>query len=437
MRRSRGSSIFLGPVEISGIIAGLLDGLGRLDIEAHAGLAAPHPFAYAGSQPASRLLRAWQRLGRRRRETPRSRLAAKVGYRTAHQLVAWVVLLRELRRSWAFVFLFGETITNTRLELFLLTRMRKKIVFIYVGSDARPRWMSCVESPASSDAERALLRRSILQQQSRLRRQEAVATACVSARTTTQFLTRPFVDSLVFGLPLPVRDEPVRRASAPRPVRVLHSPSNPRVKGSQHVTDAVAQLKNSGLAIELVCLTGRPHAEVLQAIEECDFVIDQVFSDLPWSGFAAEAATMGRPAVVTGYAAELYAEAVAPDLIPPSVFVLPKDLAEAIRDLAVDEHKRTSLGEAARAFARQRWSSTQVAERLVAILEERPDPDWLVDPQDSVYVYGCGCSLGLVQAQARGLVSAFGESALGVSDKPAYAHPLAELLEMDAGRWGP
>ena len=42
------------------------------------------------------------------------------------------------RRYDAFVFLYGETITNTGFELTLLRWLGKRTVVVFVGSDARP-----------------------------------------------------------------------------------------------------------------------------------------------------------------------------------------------------------------------------------------------------------------------------------------------------------
>ena len=51
--------------------------------------------------------------------------------------------------------------------------------------------------------------------------------------------------------------------------------------------------------IKFIEITGRPNQEVLELISTCDFVIDQLYSDMAMVGFATEAAFFGW--VITGH----------------------------------------------------------------------------------------------------------------------------------------
>ena len=88
-----------------------------------------------------------------------------------------------------------------------------------------------------------------------------------------------------------------------------------------------------GLEDRGVVVTGRPNREVLAAIAASDFVIDQVYSDSPLAGFAAEAAALGRPAIVGGYAWDDLRRVTPAEVMPPSHVCRPEDLADAIRRL--------------------------------------------------------------------------------------------------------
>ena len=52
-----------------------------------------------------------------------------------------------------------------------------------------------------------------------------------------------------------------------------------------------------GIKANLLEISNKPHDEVLRWIQDCDFVIDEVFSDTCMGVFASEAAWYGKPCV--------------------------------------------------------------------------------------------------------------------------------------------
>ena len=86
-----------------------------------------------------------------------------------------------------------------------------------------------------------------------------------------------------------------------RLIRILHSPSSPEVKGTYLIRQAINALKAKGYPIDYVEIMGKPNTVVIAELEKCDFIVDQLYSDTPMSGFATEAAFFGKTAVVGGY----------------------------------------------------------------------------------------------------------------------------------------
>lgn len=377
----------------------------------------------------------WTRLGAKRQ---RARDAAPVTAFLAvlHRALAWCVLMWALFNCRGFVFLFGRTLTNSGLELLLLRWFRKPVVFIYVGSDARPPWMDRISEREEARGEVEALARRIRRQRQRMRRQEQLAIATVSAGTTAQFLTQPYVDALHIGVPCDVASGPLP-PPASHTVRILHSPSDPAVKGTTYIQRAVADLVAEGLDVELLCISGRPNAEVRAALRDCHLIVDQVFSDLPWSAFAAEAASLGRPTIVTGYATRWYEQNCDPSDMPPSAFVLPTELRETLRLYIENEDIRRDLGLAAYDYARLHRTPEEVAARLLTLLNGSAPTHWIRQPQDAPYVWGCGGSAENVQAAARSLVGSHGVDALGMHTTPAYVAAVDQLLTCSPGDWGP
>lgn len=79
-------------------------------------------------------------------------------------------------------------------------------------------------------------------------------------------------------------------------LRILHAINHTGFKGTEYVIHAVNSLKSKGRAISLHLVQGKKNSEVLEAIDNCDLVIDQLI----WNGyglFAVEAMSKGCPVI--------------------------------------------------------------------------------------------------------------------------------------------
>jgi hypothetical protein len=74
---------------------------------------------------------------------------------------------------------------------------------------------------------------------------------------------------------------------------IVHAPSDPSIKGSRYIIDAVERLK-SRFPIEFIQVKGMPHDEAMKIYRKADLVIDQVLTGW-YGGFAVEAMAMGKP----------------------------------------------------------------------------------------------------------------------------------------------
>jgi glycosyltransferase involved in cell wall biosynthesis len=411
---ARSPRVFIGPVEIAGYYTRLAGALRELGLHAVAVDLSGHTYRYeaTGRPPAvvrlatvatvrgeaargSRLVRLWWR-------------AARIASRLA--LLGWAVV-----RFDAFVFGYGQTLLGGR-ELPLLRALGKRIVFVFNGSDARPPYVDGADMASSRGMSIreciALARRK----KERIRRIERYAHAVVSQPAFSLLFERPVVDFFRIGVPwTPADAVPPHPGSAGR---IVHSPSDPEVKGSDRIRDTIDQLRAEGRDLELIELRGVPNEVVRREIARADFVIDQLYSDAPMVGFATEAATAGRPAIVGGYAwpqlHAIYDEAS----MPPVQECHPDELRDAIVRLVDDRTYREELGARAKAFVESAWNRRGIAERYLALLRGDVDPAWLFDPRRLRYVRG----VGLDEERAREIVAAVideaGVGALQLSDKP-------------------
>lgn len=421
------SRVLIGPVEVAGVAQGLQKGLAQLNIASDLVLECQHPFDYAAQESESLLVGAWKWAGTQARRIPMWLLPLKGFAYACHLVLCWPVLFWALLRYDAFVFLAGKTLTNTSLELLLMRVLHKPAVVIFLGSDSRPPYINGAWTMSTV----AAMRRATLRQKRKVRRIERQATVCVNAPGTSHFHECLVINWFALGLPRDVsaaaqgdvdlRERPVTS------LRVVHSPSNSAVKGTALIQAMVERLRQRGAKIELVTLTGLSNETVLAALQRCDLVIDQMYSDTPMAGFAAEAALFGKPTLVGGYFARDMPSVLMGMPVPPTRFVTPDLLEQALDELVSSATARAQVANAARHFVQSEWSCEKVAGRLLKIICGEVPEAWWYDPADVNYLAGCGLSESAAQERVRQLIDHAGIGALQLMDKPG--------LEMAFASW--
>jgi hypothetical protein len=424
--------VFLGLTEVAGYFSGLEAGMRRAGIDAKFYDLSANPQGYrrvssARAPIGSRLLRFTEApagsLGRRLWE-----LLLRIN-RAGRQLRALLLLPIAVLRYDTFVLAGGGMFLDGR-ELPLLSWLGKRVVVVFTGSDHRPPYLNGLWARDAFVLGFDGMIKDTKAIHARVRRVERSTTAIVALPASAQFHERPFFDFLSVGFPYsggePVPEEPGGRNG---PVRILHCPTRPVAKGSAVIREAIRALQAKGHDIEFVELTGRPHAEVLAALGWCDFVVDETYSDSPMAGFATEAANHGRPAVVAGYFASHSSDMRPANGLPPSMFVTPDRLMDAIEQLVTDTAFRMELGRRASDYVRDVWEPSAVARRIMRIADGDAPPAWLVDPKDVTYVHGWGMPEHEVKRSIGGIVRAAGIGALRLSGRPDLQARLLELGE--------
>lgn len=356
----------------------------------------------------------------RRRSGPGPRAA----WLLLHRAVMAGLFLHAIARYDAFVFRAGDSFLGLR-DLALLRRMGKPVLVVFFGSDSRPSYLNGAEvvrdpSGARLAGETAAKRRMV-------ERTERDAGAIVCHVMSAQLHARRAVAFLAVGIP---RASPEAAPPAPDgPIRVLHAPSLASSKGTDAVRAAVDEVRATGVAIDLEVITGRPNHEVLRGIEGCHFVVDQLYGDTPMAGFAAEAASFGRPAIVGGLGWDDLRAATPAEMLPPAHLCHPDELADAIALLATDHAYRAALGERARRFVAERWSPPAVAARVVDILRGEVPAAWWFEPSAIAYAGGAGLPAHGVGDAVRSVIEVGAVPALSVGDKPELERRLVELAK--------
>jgi hypothetical protein len=442
MRQER--RVLIGPSEIAGYYRDLCEGLRGVGVACDFVTYSEHPYQYGGETLDPLLLRAARRIAR----------SGVVPERLSFWQVVRALPAVLLQSLWAcvaicrydvFIFGFGHSLLRGNWDLPLLRLLGKTVISNFGhGSEARPPYIDGARQsvdgrpPTSEDLLRATRKVAAC-----VRRHERYATVRVGAPfSSTQFATRTLINWFALGVPCrePVAscgDTPqsdLVRIAEPgdsQCLRVLHAPSHPAAKGTAAVVAAVDSLAARGYRIELVQVAGRPVSEVLAALQRCDFVIDQVFSDTPMAGFAAQAAWFGKPAVVAGYGLDRLRYEVPDGMWPPSQQCRPDELEQAIEALVVNPELREHLGRCAQAFVRGPWSAEAVARRYLSIIEGQIPADWLFDPERVAYLHGVGQSEARTKETIRSLVERHGVAALGLRGRPALESAFLRFAGLD------
>lgn len=423
--------VFIGPIEVAGLGLGWATGLRAIGVPADLVCAYPHPYAYSEHHLPWLIARIWIGLGRWRVALPRRRFLAKGFVILLQQMFGWCVLAWAISRYDAFIFLYGQTITNTRAELALLRAAGKRVVVVFVGSDARPPYIDGSLFPADRPFDADAAARAARHQKRKVAWLERGANVCINAPATAHFQQRRFVNWFAIGIPRTVATAP--HATPPRDVlRLLHSPSHPVLKGTALIRNIVDRLNARGLASELNIMLGRPNAEVLEAMRDCDLVLDQLYSDTPMAGFATEGASQGCAVLVGGYRAAAITRDLRGLPVPPTRFVLPEEFEAELERLLRDTRERESLGATARAFVAKEWAHAAVAQRIARVLRGDVPDAWWCYPDQVDNLHGCGLSDTVAREHVRALLARCGAGALQLDDKPALRDAFVTFAHDDA-----
>jgi len=423
----------MGLVEIAGYYTNLKKGFEELGVPATFVDLSGHPFRYGGrrsSRPWTRVLR-WVRQAATRLVTSRQRLEPL--HRALQTVLGLPLLLWGLCRYDVFIFGYGSSLLGF-WDLPILKAFGKKVIHVFHGSDVRPPFTSGSHAGPPGNLTVPQIIRLTRQRKRMLRRIERWTDVCVNHTPQSQFHERPFVSWAFVGMPFEADDVPV--SPSPRaegqPLRILHCPSNPEIKGTAEIRRAIRNLQAKGHNLDYDEIIGQPHPVVLKELARCDLVVDEIYSDNYMAGFATEAAFFGKPAVVAGYAREELERAFPPEKRPPVLFCHPEEIEAGIEHLVTDEEARSDLGRRARQFVRSHWAPRKVAEAFLAMIENRAPQEWFYDPADIRHVRGMGLPEHRCRALVREVIETGGVEALCLSDKPDLERRFVEFARGEA-----
>jgi hypothetical protein len=419
--------VFIGLTEIAGFYANLKHGLEQLGIPCTFINLNDHPFDYGGDSPnklasLTRVVAARWRLA-----SDANRFSARM-YSVVYRILKGLLFFWALVMHDVFMFGFNSSFFNSYRDLPILRLAKKRIIYTFFGSDARPPYLngSIMAEGGGITIEECL---ELTQRKKRdLRIIERHANVLVNYLYDGYFHERPFVSATQIGIPYKPKGASVGyRIPDSAITRVLHAPSSPESKGTPGIREAVSRLQEKGYPVELIEISGRPNVEVLNEIAKCDFVVDQIYTHALMAGFATEAAFLGKPAIVAGYNPDAIRDAYPDDMVPPVHFCQPDEVESAIKRLIVDVQYRESLGAEAKRFVESEWIASRVAQRYLRVIENDIPAAWFCDPMSIQHICAWGLTKERLKLLLREMVEIGGATALQLCDKPELKRKALEL----------
>ncbi|WP_072681729.1 glycosyltransferase [Arcobacter sp. LA11] len=153
-------------------------------------------------------------------------------------------------------------------------------------------------------------------------------------------------------------------ANKSRP-KILHIPTEPLVKGTKYIVEAVEKLKNDGYDFEFVLKRQLTQEELYREIVDCDIYVDELRCG-SHGVTAIEAMCAGKPTLT--YIREDLVDNYPEDL--PIVNANPDTIYDVLKDLITDSQKRHNIGEVSRKYVEKYHDIKVVVDNIIKVYEE-------------------------------------------------------------------
>lgn len=410
--------ILIGMIEVAGQYRNLSCGLTAIGVEHDFITYSNSAFEYGGETKSPPILEASKKLRMRLDHTSPKHI--RIFYKFLIGVMQSIWAIGAIFRYNIFIFGFGSSLLPYNLDLPILRFLKKRVISnIGHGSEARPPYLNGKWTTNRPIDQRFL--KYLIRSSQKISRKvnfiQKYSNITVGAPFSSSLFTNGLmINRLALGRPVSPAAAPESsrellidyNAEAPkecRPTRIIHCPSDRATKGTEEIIAAVNRLRNKGHSIDFRILEGVPNADVLAEISMCDFVIDQLYSDLPMPAISTEAAMYGKPSIVGGYDLDALRDSVPDDMWPPVYISKPNNIESSIEDLIVNKKKREDIGKKLFEFVNSNWSAEFYAKRYMRLVDGDIPQDWWFDPKAVDYFHGCGQSMETTRNIISSLVS--------------------------------
>jgi len=438
----KNTRIFLGTAEVAGFFENLDKGFKRLGIKCDFYCLYEHSMKYSTGNK-SKLAALHRKIVNLLIKT--NNPIIKVFLRLVNYCIRLIILVYALISYDVFIFLGSGSIWRYN-EYPVYWLFRKKTIFIYCGSDSRPTYLNgaMLLTPEiikninhEPDIEKFCIDiKEISNKCNRIKKQirrvEKYADYLVNIYPQAVFHQRDFISLVAIGWPFECSNEdfsitPNFKKSID-PVRILHAPSRIHSKGSATIRMVIKELKEKGHNIEYIEISNRPHDEVIEVIQRCDMVVDELYSDTPLGALGTEAAFFKKPVVVGGYYANYIHQDELKEAIAPSCYCHPDKIKEAIERYILNPELRRIDGERLYEYCIEYRQPEKVAERILKVINGDSPKEWLCRIENTEYFLGYGLNKDVRDYVIRTMIKEDGVESLCLSDNKIIENKILKTL---------
>lgn len=382
-------TVFLGLFEVCGQYSALESGFKengwntiRVDLT-------DNHFAYRQTQDGGILFRLWELFWRLKSKEPRISLN-KIIYKLICESLAFLCVVSICLRCDAVIFGYATKFFKGNWEFYLYKLFKVKTIFIFHGTDARPPYLSAKYRDISDSSLCEMASISL----TNIQKIESHADYLVSSPTISQFFAKPYIHSHALGMMfdseemISVTKSKSENKFVRKIPRVVHCPSDPKIKGSVEIRAAVAKLKSEGVKFEYIEILNVAHKEVLEKLRDADLLIDCMNSDGPIGNIGMEAGFFSVPSLVSGNASDIFSMMPVKKHLPPSIYVEPENFYDELKRLINDHEYRQIAGDRIRTYIDTYISNAKIAKRYEQLITDDADEDWYLVPAMFSYCHG-------------------------------------------------
>lgn len=418
--------IYIGNVEIAGYFTKLKNGFDQEGIKADLWFLCKNKY-YQRKMPPLLVVNQWLfELFKNSKRSAIKWLVFPLLMATKTLIFCWVCLRYD-------VFILNSHAYFQFYELAILKYFRKKIIFVCLGTESRPLYMSgnfvLSKYIKGNETDYRACYKDVEKQKIQFDRIERYADVIINHPPTALFHSKPFVSWMHIGFPC--GDEinvTVTRNDRSRLLKILHAPSLALSKGSAEIEAMVGKMQQLGYPVEFARLENVPNEKVIAMINEADIVIDELYSDIPLGGLGTEASYANKPVLSAGYYAACMHCDYENDVVPPSVFCLPEELEHELLELILNRNRRLEVGERCGHFVRKNWNNRAVAKKYRDIINGNIPDAWYFDPANIQCINGYGMQEDKLKKFVAGYVKQYGKDALFVNHNAALREKLLNFI---------
>ena len=422
--------IFIGFSEVANFYSNLVNGLEDLGVKYTFFRYGRNRFGYSADNRLSRLQKIMYFFTDRMSGKNSGKMRA-IFYRIVAYVYRFFLFIYFSARHDVFAFSYNSSFMSL-YDLPILRLFNKKIIYLYHGSDNRPPYINGNYILGDYSIEEVFqLTKNLYGKHKKI---EKYADIIVSVPPVSQFFCGKITDFYCLGMPVDFRNiieekvETEESTGNGKVINIIHAPSTKKQKGSHIIRSIIKDLKQEGYKINYEELHGLPNRTVLQKIANCDIVIDQVYSDAPVAGFAAEAAFFSKPVVVGGYYDNMEKDFKCVP-VPPAIYVEPDEMKNALIRLLEDPAFRKESGHAMKDYVDKYWKPKVVAENFLKIIEEKTPDTWQYDSSQCEYFFGWGVSKEDLRDFLRRYLDKYGREGLFLEHNPKLADRIEAFAE--------